>query len=87
MPARVLHVVEQLVVRVPAKDHIAKAHALFQRGEEFLATQVLATQDPVAVEHADFDMFNTAILDRGGQRCQFIRIFLRHEARIHQFDF
>jgi hypothetical protein len=62
MPARVLHVVEQLVVAVPAQHHVAEAETVLERREELRLRYILAAQDGVAVEHADLDVGQAALL-------------------------
>jgi hypothetical protein len=61
VPARVGHVVVELVVGVPAEDHVAEAEATVERGEELVAVQVLATQDAVDVVDADLHVREVAV--------------------------
>ena len=63
VPAGVADVVVELVLGIPAEHHVAEAEALVQGGEEFLPGHVLAAQDPVDVEYADFDVAELALLD------------------------
>ncbi len=63
VPARVLHVVVELVVRIPAQHHVAEAEALVERGEKLVAAHVLTAQDAVVVEDTDLDVFELAFLD------------------------
>ena len=63
VPARVFHVVIELVVRVPAQHHVAEAESLVERGEELVAAHVLAAHDAVVVEHSHLDVVELALLD------------------------
>ena len=63
VPAGVVDVVVELVVRIPADDHVAEAEALLERGEELVAADVFAAQDAVDVGDADLDMRVAALLD------------------------
>ena len=63
VPAGVLHVVIELVVRVPAQHHVAEAETLVERREELVAAHVLAAHDAVVVEDPDLDVIELALLD------------------------
>jgi hypothetical protein len=60
VPTRELGVVIQLIVRVPAKNHIAEPEILVERRQEFFAAQIFAAHDAVGVEHADLDVLDAA---------------------------
>jgi len=60
VPTRVAGVVEQLIVRVPAEDDVAEPEILVERREEFLAAEILAAHDPIAVEYTYLDMLDIA---------------------------
>jgi hypothetical protein len=63
VPAGVLHVVVELIVRIPAEYDVAEAKALVERREELVPPHVLAAHDAVVVEHADLDVIELALLD------------------------
>jgi hypothetical protein len=67
VPARVLRVVVELVVGIPAEHDVAEAEAARQRGQELLARHVLAAHDPVDVEDADLDVVDLARGDEGSR--------------------
>ena len=61
VPAGELRVVVELVVGVPAENHVAEAEILVDRRQEFVAAQVFAAQDAVGVDDADFDVLDAAL--------------------------
>ena len=61
VPAGEPGVVVELVVRVPAENHVAEAEILVERREEFIAAQVFAAQDAVGVDDADLDVLDAAL--------------------------
>jgi hypothetical protein len=63
VPARVLHVVVELVVGIPAQHHVAEAESLVERGEKLVAAHVLTAHDSIVVEDTDLDMIELALLD------------------------
>lgn len=64
VPAGVLGVVVELVVQVPAEHHVAESQPAAQRGQEFVAPDVLAQHDAIDVGQADLDMRERAGLDQ-----------------------
>jgi hypothetical protein len=71
VPARVLHVVVDLVLAVPAEHDVAEAKAAVERRQEFFTREVLPSHDPVDVEDADLDVGRAALLDEAAcvSRC------------------
>jgi hypothetical protein len=67
VPAGVFDVVVELVVRIPADDHVAEAEALLERREELVAADVLAAQDAVDVGDPDLDMRVPALFDEAAR--------------------
>src|SRR4029077_20194539 len=61
--ARVFHVVVELVVAVPAHDHIAEAEPLLERREKLRAVYILAPQNAVDVGDAELHIGNVPALD------------------------
>jgi hypothetical protein len=61
VPAGELCIVVELVVRVPAENHVAEAEVFVEPREEFIAAEVFAAQDAVGVGDSDFDMFDAAV--------------------------
>ena len=61
MPAGKLHVVVQLIVRVPAQDDVAEPEAFVQNGQKLVAAQVLPAQDAIRVENADLDVLDALL--------------------------
>jgi hypothetical protein len=61
VPARELGVVVELVVRIPAQNHVAESHVLVERGEKLIAIEILAAQDAVGIEDADLDVLDPAL--------------------------
>src|SRR5260221_2162501 len=57
-------VVVALVVHVPAEDHVAKAEAAVDGGEEFILVDVLAAQHAVDVGYGDLDAGPGGVADR-----------------------
>ena len=66
VPAGVLDIVEQLVVRIPAEDHVAEADPLVERRQELVAAEIFAAHDAVAVEHADLDVLDPSVAQKCG---------------------
>ena len=64
VPARVLDVVVELVLAIPAEHDVAEAEAAVERRQEFFARDVLAAQDAVDVEDAHLDVLYAAFLDQ-----------------------
>ena len=60
MPAGKFRVVVQLIVRIPAQNHIAKSEILLKTRQELVPTQILSAHDPVGVEDADLYVLNAA---------------------------
>ena len=67
MPARVAHVVIELVAAVPAEDDIAEPEAVFEGGLEFRAGHVLAAQDAIDIERADLDVGQLPLFHDGAR--------------------
>ena len=69
MPAGVLDAgaLVELIVGVPAQDHVAETEALVEGGEQLLAAHVLATQHAVDVENAHLDVAQPMLIDQPPQ--------------------
>ena len=67
VPAGVVDVVVELVVRIPAEHHVAEAEALLERREELVAADVLAAQDAVDVDDPDLDVRVPALFDEAAR--------------------
>ncbi len=63
VPARVFHVVVELVVAVPAHDHVAEAEPLLERRKKLRAVHVFAAEDAVDVGDAELHIGNVPALD------------------------
>ena len=61
VPAREFRVVVELVVRVPAQDHVAEPEILVERRQEFIAAEIFPAHDAVGVEDADLDVLDAAL--------------------------
>jgi hypothetical protein len=82
VPAGVLHVVVELIVRVPAEHDVAEAETLVERREELVPAHVLAAHDAVVVEHADLDVVELALLDDLAGIGRRTHVFRSHEGSL-----
>src|SRR5580658_6982757 len=73
MPAGKFRVVVELIVRIPAQNHVAKSEILLETREELVAAQVFSAHDPVGVENADLYVLNAAF----GQQLNDIGVLLQ----------
>ena len=60
MPAGKFRVVVELIVRIPAQNHIAKSKILLDARQELVPAQIFSAHDPVGVENADLYVLNGA---------------------------
>src|SRR5262249_4456707 len=67
VPAGVLRVVVELILRVPSDDDIAKTEPALERRKKFRLRDVLAAQNAVDIDAGDFNVRETALLDDGAR--------------------
>jgi hypothetical protein len=61
VPAGEFGVVVELVVGVPAENHIAEAHVLVEGRQKLVAAEIFSPQDAVGIEDADLDVLDGAL--------------------------
>ena len=54
MPAGVLHIIIYYITRIPAKDHIAKPHTVFNNGKKFFRRNIFASQYSIDIAESNF---------------------------------
>ncbi|GBF25542.1 hypothetical protein MnTg02_00574 [bacterium MnTg02] len=69
MPARICHprVLIELIIRIPAENHIAKAKAFIEGGKKFFPLHIFAAQHAIKVENPDLNVRHIPIDDEGLQ--------------------
>ncbi len=73
MPAGKFRVVVELIVRIPAQNHIAKSEILLETRQELIAAQIFSAHDPVGVENTDLYVLDAAF----GQQLNDIGVLLQ----------
>ena len=67
VPAGVIEVVEDLILGIPAEDHVAEAKSGLQGRDQLVAVHVFAAHDSVDVEHPDLERLERIRTDQVDQ--------------------
>ena len=73
MPAGKPETIDQLIIGIPAEDHIAKPQPLVESRQKFFAPDIFAAQHAIAVEESQLDMLDAAIVNERSCRREFLR--------------
>ncbi len=73
VPAGERRVVIQLVVRVPAENHVAESQILIERRHELIASEIFPAQDSVGIEDPDLDVLDATLGQKVASRANCTR--------------